>query len=198
MNILLLSPYPEKIIQPLIQHSDVVVCRHEPIDPGFLAEWKIDRIVSYGYRHILRDPIPALYHHRIINLHISMLPWNRGADPTFWSVYENTPKGVSIHYIDAGIDTGDLLIQKEVPLTNAMTLLDAYLKMKREIEELFAQSWPLLRENKIIPFSQSGTGSHHRLKDKTPFFNALPQGEKTFLGELESLGRKNRTPQTNH
>ncbi|MCL0081308.1 hypothetical protein M1N64_03665 [Peptococcaceae bacterium] len=44
---------------------------------------------------------------RAINLHISFLPWNRGADPNFWSFIENAPVGVSIHYLDEGIDTGD-------------------------------------------------------------------------------------------
>ena len=50
----------------------------------------------------------------IINLHISYLPYNRGAHPNFWSFVENTPSGVSIHQVDSGIDTGKIVIQKQI------------------------------------------------------------------------------------
>ena len=38
----------------------------------------------------------------------------QGAHPNFWSFYDNTPSGVTIHLIDAGIDTGDVLYQKKL------------------------------------------------------------------------------------
>ena len=47
-------------------------------------------------------------------MHISFLPYNKGADPNLWSYLENSPKGVTIHKIDKGINTGDILLQKEV------------------------------------------------------------------------------------
>ena len=51
--------------------------------------------------------------YRAINLHISYLPWNRGADPNLWSAV-GMPKGVTIHYINDGFDTGDILFQKAI------------------------------------------------------------------------------------
>ena len=47
-------------------------------------------------------------------MHISLLPWNRGYHPNIWSFLEDTPKGVTIHYINEGIDTGDIIVQKEI------------------------------------------------------------------------------------
>ena len=38
-------------------------------------------------------------------MHISYLPFNRGAHPNYWSFKDNSPKGVTIHFIDNGIDT---------------------------------------------------------------------------------------------
>eukprot|EP00392_Amoebophrya_sp_AT5.2_P019205 g19951.t1 len=63
-----------------------------------------DYCVSYGYRHIIRTPvIEGMFDRkRIINLHISYLPYNRGADPNLWSILERTPPGVTIHHIDEG------------------------------------------------------------------------------------------------
>lgn len=72
-----------------------------------------DWIISYGYRHIIPEEIIKKTKNPIINLHISYLPFNRGSHPNYWSFKEKTPKGVTIHFIDKGIDTGPILCQKE-------------------------------------------------------------------------------------
>src|SRR4051812_27787613 len=64
-----------------------------------------DFLVSYGYRHIIGADILAQFPRRAVNLHISYLPWNRGSDPNLWSLLDGTPTGVTIHYLEAGIDT---------------------------------------------------------------------------------------------
>ena len=48
----------------------------------------------------------------ILNLHISYLPFNKGAHPNFWSFAENTPSGVTIHKINKKIDSGNIIYQK--------------------------------------------------------------------------------------
>ena len=72
-----------------------------------------DYIISFGYKHIINKQIIDSFQTNIINLHISYLPFNKGYHPNFWSFKDNTPKGVTIHLIDEGIDTGDILIQKD-------------------------------------------------------------------------------------
>lgn len=52
-------------------------------------------LISYGYRHIISQDVLSLFPNRAINLHISYLPYNRGADPNLWSFIEDTPKGVT-------------------------------------------------------------------------------------------------------
>ena len=74
---------------------------------------KYDWIISYGYRHLISEEIIKYLKNPIINLHISYLPFNRGAHPNYWSFKEKTIKGVTIHFIDSGIDTGPILIQKK-------------------------------------------------------------------------------------
>ena len=60
----------------------------------------IDLVISFGYRKILNKSLLKKLVRPAINLHISYLPYNRGAHPNFWSFIDNTPKGVSIHEID--------------------------------------------------------------------------------------------------
>ena len=73
-----------------------------------------DLIICFGYRHILKNNFLSQCRCPIVNLHTSYLPFNRGAHPNFWSFYDNTPSGVSIHLIDKGIDTGPILFQKKI------------------------------------------------------------------------------------
>jgi hypothetical protein len=100
-----------------------------------------DWVISYGYRHILKKHHIESAKNPIINLHISFLPYNRGADPNYWSWVENTPKGVTIHAIDEGIDTGDIFIQKQINFNNNETLSSSYNKLKTEIEDLFIKNF---------------------------------------------------------
>ena len=114
MNILIASSHPERIL-PIVNGADTVVFVIESrINEKYLADNNIEMIISYGYRHIIKKSIIEYVKGNIINLHISYLPWNRGADPNLWSFLENSPKGVTIHYIDEGIDTGDIITQKKI------------------------------------------------------------------------------------
>tara|TARA_S200000501_G_scaffold272988_1_gene256723 strand:- start:576 stop:1109 length:534 start_codon:yes stop_codon:yes gene_type:complete len=120
-------------------------------------EW----IISYGYRHIIDEFSINHSMNPIINLHISYLPFNRGAHPNYWSFKENTPKGVSIHFMNSGIDTGPILIQKECFFSDNETLLSSYNKLKLEIENLFYENFEKIIKGKIIPKPQNNKGTYH-------------------------------------
>ena len=126
---------------------------------------KFEWIISYGYRFIIpKDNIQNLKN-PIINLHISYLPFNRGAHPNYWSFKENSPKGVTIHFIDSGVDTGPILVQKKQVFTEKDTLQTSYLKLKLTIEELFCNSFHKIITKQLIPRPQVGDGSFHLKKD---------------------------------
>ena len=124
-------------------------------------EW----IISYGYRHIISNEIIQHVCNPIINLHISYLPFNRGAHPNYWSNKDNTPKGVTIHFIDSGIDTGPILVQKECSFSNDDTLRSSYLKLKFEIENLFYNNFDKIINGEIFAKPQIGKGSYHEKKE---------------------------------
>ena len=119
-----------------------------------------------------------------MNFHISLLPWNRGADPNLWSFLEDTPKGVSIHYIDDGIDTGDILAQREVPHQREDTLRTSYDRLSETMLTLFKEVWPTLRAGMITAFPQPREGSFHRLRDKVPYEHLLTKGWDTPVADI--------------
>ena len=145
MKILVLGAPNQKISGILREDGHHVLEKETPIDVQFLKEKKIDFAVSYGYRHIIKSNVLHHLKDRIINLHISYLPWNRGADPNLWSFLEDTPKGVTIHYVDEGIDTGDIIAQKEVVFEQGeQTLSTTYARLQDEMMLLFKSNWPLI------------------------------------------------------
>ena len=85
-----------------------------------------------------------------INLHPSLLPYGRGKHGYFWSIVENKPFGVSIHYIDDGIDTGPVLFQSKINVSFTDTGESLYRKSSKEVIKLFKENY-----NRIISLNFS-------------------------------------------
>jgi len=144
-------------------------------------------IISFGYRHIISNEILFNSKVPIINLHISYLPWNKGAHPNFWSFYESTPSGVSIHLMDSGIDTGPILFQKYVNFNSKENTFEkTYKRLLLEIEELFMKNFENILKGNYKPFPQKGVGTYHRKSD-------LPKGfrgwDSLIADEIKRLGK---------
>lgn len=124
-------------------------------------------VISYGYRNIIPVECINYMKSRIINLHISYLPWNRGADPNIWSILDGTPKGVTIHRIAQGLDTGDIIYQKQVELDyEKETLKSSYEKLHKEIVDLFKLHWDEIYNNTYITQKQNiNSGTYHTTKE---------------------------------
>jgi methionyl-tRNA formyltransferase len=190
MRVLLLSPYPERLT-PFIraQGDDVLTC-DAAIEAPWCRERGVDWIVAYGYRHILPPPVVTAYRGRTANLHIAYLPWNRGAHPNLWSWIEDTPKGVTLHEIDDGIDTGAILDQVRLEFGNAETLASSYALLQAAAENLFGRCWADLRAGHLRCRSQPPGGSSHRKSEAEPIIAALPNGWDTPVAEAARIGRE--------
>lgn len=156
---------------------------------------EVDFLISFGYRHIIPAQTLDAHRRRAINIHISLLPWNRGADPNFWSWFDRTPKGVSIHAIDEGIDTGDILAQLAVDdrtWTRRETLRSSHAALVTKAAFLFSVQWPKLRKFNWEPLKHYERGSYHRVADKEQWMNKLSRGWDTSVTEVEELGSSSR------
>lgn len=179
MKILYLG-YPNNSIHKFLLTKGEIIQTQDKINSVEEFDW----VISYGYPYIIKPDIIKISRNPIINLHISYLPFNRGADPNFWSWVDNTPKGVTIHYIDEGIDTGDILIQKIVEFEGNETLATSYLKLKNEIENLFIKNFDDIIRGIILPKKQKGIGSFHLKKDLDQYKDLLTSGWNTPVKEL--------------
>lgn len=84
-----------------------------------INEYKPDLLVSILGNQIFKEPIINLAPKGCLNLHTALLPKYRGLMPTFW-VMKNDEKytGVSVFYVDEGIDSGPIIVQKKVEIGN--------------------------------------------------------------------------------
>lgn len=186
-KILFLGPSESPVFVWLQKNGENIFSTVDKITEEYILENGFNFLISYGYRFILRKEILDLFPNRAINMHISYLPYNRGADPNFWSFIEGTPKGVSIHYLDEGVDTGDIIVQKEVSFDSfdAETLASSYQKLQVEIQNLFFQHWGLIKSQKCDRTPQVGTGTTHKVKDKEHLLHLMEKdGWNTKLSVL--------------
>lgn len=194
MRILFLCPYDDTDLFSFMADRGDEVIRHDGrVDADFLASPAIDWIVSYGYKHIIRADVLAVVSGRAINLHISYLPWNRGYHPNLWSFYDDTPKGVTIHFIDPGIDTGDIVAQRELRFSPDDTLASSYSHLRRAVESLFREAWPAIRDGTAPRQPQRRDGSHHYRKDLERISDLLSEGWDTPVSKIAKAGAERRS-----
>lgn len=132
------------------------------------GEAPLDLIVLGGTR-ILRGPVLEFARHGVINSHPGLLPDCRGSASPAWSVLHDIPIGASTHFCDPGIDTGDLLLRREVPVQRGATYEDlcyhtlvlAGVLMREALEAYVAGRWDELR-------TPQGESPHPTFKNAPP------------------------------
>ncbi len=120
-----------------------------------------DYIFSIYYRKILPKSLLSLAKFSCINIHPSLLPEYRGPVPTAWAI-ENGEKhfGVTIHLMDEGIDTGDILVQEKYPIFDDETGFELYTRGMKLGYELLVKNFKKIINEEIKPKPQVGAGSY--------------------------------------
>lgn len=144
-------------------------------------------IISFGYRNIIPKKILKEITRPPINLHISYLPFNKGSHPNFWSFVDKTPKGVSIHEIDKGIDTGKIIFQKKIYFKDFqnLTFKKTYSKLINEIEKFFIKNHKKLINNNYKIRSTRKKGTYHNKSD-------LPKNLKSWNIKIGDYLKSNK------
>lgn len=109
----------------------------------------------------------------ILNLHNSYLPWNRGADACTWAIVDKTPHGVTVHWVDKGIDTGPIFTQAPLEILPGETADQLY-KRTADLEvDAFRECVQLIKQGTFARAPQGTKGSFHKKADIHRLINAL-------------------------
>ncbi len=120
-----------------------------------LRSMNLDIAVSAWFGFILKKPFIDLFLYGCVNLHNSLLPQGRGKYPHVWAIYGEEPYGVTIHYIDEGIDSGDIIAQREVPIKETDIAGTLYSRSLEDVATLFKETWPKIKNGEICPRPQN-------------------------------------------
>ena len=138
---------------PLFQPSRV----NAPVFIDQIERLRPDLNLSVSYDQILRKEVIESAPLGFINFHAGKLPFYRGRNVINWAIINNEKEiGITAHYIDEGIDTGDIILQHSVPLNWDDTYGTMLEKIINAIPDLVSESVRLIAENRVERLSQAG------------------------------------------
>jgi methionyl-tRNA formyltransferase len=116
--------------------------------PAFADEvkkLKPDLIIVNSYSMLLRKDILAVPKYGALNIHGALLPQYRGCNPIQWALLNNeTGTGVTMHYMSAEFDTGDIVAQRQVPMFSSDTWRDVQARIAQATEAMLTKEMPAL------------------------------------------------------
>ena len=102
----------------------------KPNNPAFTVEFaglEPDLFLAAGYPIILKEEILAVPKLVPVNFHASLLPYYRGKHPVFWALRNGEKwSGLTVHVMDSGIDTGDIIYQLRIRTRRDDTVASLY------------------------------------------------------------------------
>ena len=114
-----------------------------------LQEAKVEWVVLAGYMRLIRQPLLEAYPNRILNIHPALLPkfpgleaWKQALDAG------ETKTGCTVHYVDAGMDTGEIIAQSEVPILPGDTAESLHARIQVAEHRLYPEVLKKLRVKK--------------------------------------------------
>lgn len=105
-----------------------------------------------------------------LNVHMAWLPGIRGMNVAEWSVYTDAPIAVTVHFVDAGVDTGAVLYREEVDIADCRGIAAMRQKLSFEQHHALARAARLLLDQQLKPMPQARAAGkqyylmHERLK----------------------------------
>ena len=179
-------------------------------DFDWLAAHAVDVMVVVGYGQLIPQSIIDLPRHGIVNVHGSLLPHYRGAAPIQWALANGEKTtGVTTMKIDAGLDTGDMLLKAETAigpeetapelsarlavlgadlLLRTLAAIDTIVPEKQDPEQA-TLARILTKEDGRVSFSLTASEIHCRARGFEPW----PGATTLFRGQPLGLGRMKLT-----
>ena len=142
---------------------------NDPDEIGRMEALQPDVVFVFG-TGILREQVLSAFPGRIINVHLGLSPYYRGSGTNFWPLVNREPEyvGATIHYLDAGIDTGPIIAHARPAIAVEDGPHDLGNKTIVAAMKLLADAAEAHVHGRVNPVPQRGGGRFYQRKD----FNA--------------------------
>ena len=163
-------------------------------DPEFVTEVKAlepDLNLSVSYDQILRQPILGTAPLGFVNFHAGKLPYYRGRNVINWAIINNeTEIGLTSHYVDEGIDTGDIILQRTFPIYWADSYGDVLNRVVAAFPDLVSETVQLINCGQ--------TQSHPQAHLSGTYFAGREKGDEWLDWADNSLNLYNKIRSISH
>ena len=170
--LLVVTPFYENLIYKKLELTsrkhDIPFIRCKNINGNDFIELvkskKPDLIVSAHFEKLIKKELLSIPSKGCINLHPSLLPYYRGMAPQHWPLVNREDyTAVTVHFIDEGIDTGDIILQKKAELCDTMYVSDLQVKFLKIYKSIVRDAVTLIETGDFIAKKQSPLiGSYYK------------------------------------
>jgi methionyl-tRNA formyltransferase len=158
----------------------------QPEGQALLRSLNLDFVLGIHFPYIVPAEVLEIPRIGVLNLHPAFLPYNRGWHTPSWAILEDTPIGATLHFMDTGVDTGDIVHQKQLSISPGDTAHTLYRKLKLLEFEVFQESLApdrLRRLSTSSPRPSAGT-THRRQELFEPLIQKIDLAQSVEAGEL--------------
>ncbi len=144
---------------------------HGKLDTEFQEELRKhnpDLICVASFNQLLKKEVIQIPKHGIINLHPSLLPYYPGHSPLFWMIMNGEKEwGVTVHYIDEGEDTGNIIHQSRIDYSDKDSGKQLWDKLSNKGAELMIKAIKDILGNKVTSYVQPKAKNRFRARRTT-------------------------------
>lgn len=142
------QPVPPRLNQLVTGKNIPVYCVGNHNDEACTERLKADRpdVLVLGGTRIIKPHLLEIPARATVNCHPGLLPWLRGSASVGWALYKDLPQGATAHFIDPGIDTGDIIIRRELAVHRTDTYESLCSRVAILAAELMAETVRLFAE----------------------------------------------------
>lgn len=120
----------------------------------WLTEFGVEWIALAGFMRMVKAPLLAAFPRRIVNIHPSLLPAFPGLEAWRQALADGVPKtGCTVHFVDAGMDTGEVIAQQSVPILPDDTAETLHARIQVAEHALYPAALARLAQEKGAPVS---------------------------------------------
>jgi len=146
---------------------------------NYIKSLEPDLIISISSNQIFKKQLIEIPKLGCLNLHTALLPQYKGLMPVFWALKNNESKiGITLFFMDEGIDTGDILIQKTILIEKEDTLEKLIIKTKNIGMNLILEGINMLHSGNFQRIKQIGNGKYYSFPTKKDIKEFLKNGKR--------------------
>jgi len=136
------QPLPPRLTQLIAKKNIPVysVANHNDASCKELLTAEKPDVLVLGGTRIIKPSILETPRRATVNAHPGLLPWLRGSASVGWALYKDMKQGATAHFIDPGIDTGDIIVRRELPVRRSDTYESLNARIATLSGELMAES----------------------------------------------------------